>query len=165
MKNKAGIWCYISATICYISGAIYCASLLFLPLAIYFFIYGNRYLRFAKITDGELYIIKNYLTSSAIYVSIFAFPIGLISIIPAFMAGSNNIKVQTNKFEQNNSTTNEEEQVVKADTIEITEVSHDEKKLTEEDLEKIEKLTRFKEQGLLSREEFEEAKNQLLNKK
>lgn len=165
MKNKASVWCYVSAVICYITGALYCCSLIFLPVAIYCFVFGNRYLRIAKITDAELSMINGLLVSSAIFVSIFAFPIGLVSIAPVLISRSNATVSDTPKFD--NASEREEAETVKAEEVEVTEAASEQKTqgLTDEDLEKIEKLTAFRNQGLLSEEEFEDAKRQIINKK
>ena len=108
MKNKASVWCVVSAVVCYIAGALYCCSLIFLPVAIYCFVFGNRYLRISKLSDYELFVIKPVLVSSAIFVSIFAFPIGLVSIAPALVSKSNASVVDEPRFD-NASTTAEAE--------------------------------------------------------
>lgn len=165
MKNKATGWCYISAVVCYISGVFYSFSLIFLPVAIYCFVYGNRYLRIAKLTDYELSVIKSMLISSAVFLSIFAFPIGLVSIIPVCMSGSN-AKV-SNEPRVDNSTTAEQAETVKAQSVEVNENIEQTQNvnLSDEDLEKIEKLSAFRNQGLLTEQEFEDAKRQIMNKK
>ena len=165
MKNKASVWCVISAVSCYITGASYCCSLIFLPIAIYCFVFGNRYLRIAKLTDYELSVIQGMLVSSAIFLSIFAFPIGLVSIVPALVSKSNASAEGKPRFD--NASASEEAQTVRPDDVEVT-VTEEEPKsqgLTDADLEKIEKLTAFRNQGLLTDEEFEDAKRQIMNKK
>ena len=166
MKNKASIWCYISGVVAYIAGIIYCLSLIFIPIGIYCIIFGMRYFSVAKITDSEFATAKMYLFGPTIGLSIFAFPIGLVSLIPYFMAGNNNVKV-------NNTATSadfreepaEGETVrVEVDTVTIPKEQSKTSELSSEDLEKLEKLANFKNQGLLTEEEYEQAKNQIINK-
>ena len=165
MRNKASVWCYISAAISYIAGVVYCFSLIFLPISIYCFVFGNRYMRIAKLSNSELAMIKSMLTSSAVFISIFGFPIGLITIIPACIAGSNAQHNATQNYD--NSSESAERETVKADEVEVEEVTNQSKNsgLSQNDLETIEKLARFRDQGLLSDDEFEEAKRQIINKK
>ena len=165
MKNKISIWCYISAGISYVVGVMYCMSLIFLPIAIYAFIYGNRYMRMANLKNGDLIHAKPYLVSASIFVSIAGFPIGLLTIIPACIAGAKESK-SNQKFD--NSTAHAEAEPVVADEVEVNDIdisSDQQMKLSNEDLEKIEKLAKFRQQGLLSKEEFEEAKRQIIDKK
>jgi len=169
MKNKASVWCYICAVISYLVGAVYCCSFIFIPIAIYCFIYGNRYIKFAKITDSEFAIVRGFLTSSAIFLSIAGFPIGLLSIIPAYMAGSNNVKIKNADAKQDykNTTSADEQQTVKPETIIVSDSTlgtEDNNSVSSEDLDKLEKLAKFRAQGLLTEEEFNEAKRQLIDK-
>ena len=162
MKNKASVWCYISGVISYITAVMYCVSLIFLPIAIYCFIYGNRFFRVAKLTESELAMAKPFLFGPAVGISIFGFPIGLLALIPYFMAGSNNVKVSQATFNENPP----EGETVKAevDTVIINSEKKEQGDLTNEDLEKLEKLASFKNQGLLTDEEYNQAKAQIINK-
>jgi len=164
MKNKASIWCYISAIVSYIAGIVYCCSLIFLPIAIYCIIYGNTFMQYARLTNSELSIAKPALTIPTILISIFAFPIGLITLVPYFMAGSNNVKVS----EGSQPNTPPEGETVKAD-VDIVTIPSEEKNeisnLSSEELEKLEKLATFRSQGLLTDEEYNQAKEQIINKK
>lgn len=162
MKNKASIWCYIAGVISYITAIMYCVSLIFLPIAIYCFIYGNRFFRIAKLTDSELAVAKSFLFAPTVGIAIFAFPIGLFALIPYFMAGSNNVKVSSYEFKENPP----EGETVKAqvDTVIINEGKEEKETLSTEDLEKLEKLASFKNQGLLTDEEYNQAKAQIINK-
>ena len=163
MKNRASVWCYISGIIAFCAGVVYSLSLLFIPIAIYLFIYASRYFSMAKLSDGEFSYSKPILVSQAVVVSIFAFPFGLISLIPMYIAGSHNIKI-TNSERINNQQTEHYEEPIKADVSGVTTIQEeDNQNIDDEKLEKIEKLARFRKQGLLTQEEFEEAKNKLLN--
>ena len=164
MKNKASIWCYICAVVSYIAGVLYSLSLIFLPIAIYCFIFGNRYLRIAKIKNHELPVIRSLLVSSALFISVIAFPIGLVSIIPVCLSGK--VQQKNNDVKYDNASSTAEAETVKAETVEVTsQKKNSSTTLSAEDLEKIEKLSKFRQQGLLTDEEFEEAKKQIMNQK
>lgn len=154
--NKNSVLCSVMGIISYIIGISYCFTLILLPVAIYCFIGGRMYMELAKKTDGEVAIKKQSLTYWAIFFSIVGFPIGLISIIIPLRA-NNNVKVS-----------NVEEPKVMVQTTE--EVKPEENKVYEQksdltDLETIEKLQKFKEDGLITEEEFERAKKEILEKK
>ena len=164
MKNKASVWCYISAVVSYIAGIVYCCSLLFLPIAIYCIIYGNRYIQAAKLTNSQFAMAKPALLVPTIVITIFAFPIGLITLVPYFMAGSNNVKIS----EGSQPNTPPVGETVKADVDMVTIQSDDtnnSQDLTSEELEKLEKLASFRNQGLLTDDEYNQAKDQIINKK
>ena len=164
MVNKASLWCYISAVVSYIAGVVYCLSLLFIPIGIYCVIYGNRFMQVAKLSDSQLCMAKPALFVPAIVICIFAFPIGLITLVPYFLAGANEVKVSDGS-QPNNPPVGE---TVKADVDMVTIKSDDTNKnkdLTNEELEKLEKLASFKNQGLLTDEEYNQAKDQIINKK
>ena len=163
MKNRASVWCYVSGVVAFVAGIIYSLSLLFIPIAIYLFIYAMRYFKIAKLAEGAFSYSKPILISQAIVVSIFAFPLGLLSIIPVYIAGSHNIKV-TNSNNINNEPTDSSNETIKVDVAHVSTTNEEEpEEIDDEKLEKIEKLARFRKQGLLTEEEFEEAKNKLLN--
>ena len=165
MTNKASIWCYISGVFSYIIGVVLCLSLLFAPIGIYGIIFGMRYFKFAKLTDGQLLSVKGMLKTGAIFVSILAFPIGLVSVIPYFTAGANNVKVSSSQENIQNENIQVESEPVKASVDAIYEVKEEQdSQFSAEDMEKLEKLARFKEQGLITEEEFADAKRKLQKK-
>ena len=145
MKNKASCWCYVSGIISFMIGIVCTISLLFLPIAIYAFIYGLNYFKIAKLSNSELPIVKDVLTSSAIFVSILGFPLGLLSIIPACMAGNNKTKSSTSNANQTETFNNDDNQTVTAtvDAIEAI-IENETPSFSQEDLEKIEKLSTFR---------------------
>lgn len=165
MKNKASLWCYITGVINYIAGIIYCFSLIFIPIGIYSIIYGMKYFRVAKLTDSELSMARPFLFGPTIGSCIFAFPIGLISLVVYFMAGANNVKVVSTSSAFREEPAEGETVKVNVDTVTIQKETDKSDELNGEDLEKLEKLANFKKQGLLTDEEYEQAKNQLINKK
>ena len=162
MKNKATIWCYISAGAAYIAGIAYCLSLLFLPIGIYCIIYGNRFLAVSRLTDSQLAYAKQALLIPTIFTVILAFPIGLIALVPYFMAGASNVTVSGATQSQ----VPPEGETVKVDVDTVTiQKEENNSDLTSSDLEKLEKLASFRRQGLLTDDEYNQAKEQLMNKK
>lgn len=169
MKNKGSIWCYISGVVAYAVGVLYCLSMIFIPIAIYCFIYGSLYFKVAKLSDSEFSFVKQALFVPTVVICIFAFPIGLIALVPYFLAGSNDVKVSSVETESDSTieTYPEQKETVVASVDEITEIKEQEQddiQLSDEDFQKLEKLTNFKNQGLLTEEEFNQAKSQIMNK-
>jgi len=154
--NKNSSLCNLMGIIGYILGVSYCFTLILLPLAIYCFIGGKMYMEMAKKTDGEVAIKKQSLTYWAVFFSIVGFPIGLISIIIPLRA-NNNVKISN--VDDSKVTV----QSVEEEKDEKNKVYEQKNELT--DLETIEKLQKFKEDGLITEEEFERAKKEILEKK
>ncbi len=168
----------ISAVVCFLYGALYVFSLVFIPVGVYCFIASKR---FAYKADHlfDMYaindrVLKNYV----IFASIACFPLGCLSIIPYYLLVSNKIKIKG--F---NVVTNESEQEEKMAEVKIEEVKEetiqdfkDEPKVEDKETEKVEetdaeklekfkKLENFKEKGIISEEELEMAREQLFGKK
>lgn len=168
----------ISAIVCFLYGALYVFSLVFIPLGVYCFIASKR---FAYKADHlfDMYaindkVLKNYV----IFASIACFPLGCLSIIPYYLLVSNKIKIKefnvvTNESEQEEQVAEVKvEEVKEENTQEIKEESKVEIQETEkveeteaEKLEKFKKLENFKEKGIISEEELEMAREQLFGKK
>ena len=167
MKNKSTIWCYICAVIGYVCAAAYFISLIFIPIGIYAAIYSNRYLKVAKLGNSELAVVKPLLVNAAIFFSIFAFPLGLVTIIPACIAGVNTVKQSSSQEYKNTSNdTVPEGETVKAEVDSVTIIEESNKdEISPENLKKLEQLKKFRSQGLITQAEFEDAKKQLYNKK
>ena len=165
MKNKGSIWSYIAGVSAIIAGVIYAVSLIFLPVAIYCFIYAKFFFKIAKLTSSEFASIKSIILYPAIIVSVLAFPLGLISLVTYFLAGANVVKITEANDPIIDPNLEFEKIIAEVDEIQVTEKEEPAQyNLSPEDLEKLEKLTNFKNQGLLTEEEFIQAKNQLLNK-
>ncbi len=151
MNNKSSVWFTLNSIINYISGIGYAFTLILLPLGIYCFICAKRNTEFAKLSDAQLPAVKEQVKNWAIFSSIVNFPIGLISIIPLFKIDDNNgIKITT-VDDENNGNEAEEKPVTEIAKIEID--------------EKIEKLTNFKNEGIISEEEYNKAVEELKSKK
>lgn len=154
MKNKNSVWCTINGVLGYLFGVAYCFTLILIPVAVYCFIGARRYIEWSDLTDSQLASKKSSLTNWAIFFSIVGFPIGLLSIVPACLV-QNNVVV-TNAGEPN------------GENPEIAEVKHEEKKeepeQVEDSLKTIEKLDSLRKEGLITEEEYNRAKDEVLNK-
>lgn len=152
MKNKNSIWCTIMGILGFVLGVSYCFTLILIPLAVYCFIGAKKYIDYSALTDSELALQKKSLTNWAIFFSIVGFPIGLLSLFPALLAG-NNVTITTT------SEPNVGNAEVKEETVKPSETH------VEDSLETIAKLESLKKEGLITEEEFERAKSEVLSKK
>ena len=147
MKNKSSAWFTLNSIINYLSGIAYAFTLILLPLGIYCFICAKRNNDWAKLSDAQLPAIKEQVKNWAIFSSIVNFPVGLISIIPLYQIGDNGIKITT---------VGEENELEKEEPQETDNANQGEMANTEID-EKIKKLTDFKNEGIISEEEYNKA--------
>lgn len=154
----------ISTVICFIFGALYVFSLVFIPIGIYCFIAAKRFREKADHLYDNMAMNNDVFKNYVIFVSIACFPLGLISIIPYFMIISNNIKVSTTVEEDNgikiSSVVDNEE--IKEEKTEEVEVHIEETE--EEKIAKFNKLKNFHEKGIITDEELEMAREQLFGK-
>ena len=164
----------VSAFFCFIYGAIYLFSLVFIPIGIYCFIAAKRFAYRADHLFETFAVSNETLKNYTVFVCIACFPFGLLAIIPYMMLVGNKIKISG--F---NVVKNDEDDVKKQEKIvEIVDASMTEKaekfeevlkeesekvvvETEEEKLEKLKKLENFKEKGIITEEEFEMAKEQL----
>lgn len=153
MKKTNYIIFNILAVLGYFYGVLLIASILGIPLGIYSIISAHRYSSYSEMNEIELAIHKRYITNWIIFGCILFFPMGLIGLI-VLSKINNNITV-TNA-EQPDSSEQQPKQTV--------EVEINTPKTDTEKQEKLEKLKRFKENGLISEEEFEQAKTELEEK-
>ncbi len=176
MKNKASIWAYIMVGVAWLFGVIYIASLVFLPVGIYCISGASLYLAAAKLTDSEVYALKKRLGYYAIFFSIVAFPLGLISIIVYAVATSNHISVETPMDDAADTVTDADKQQTgfndsaaqgqntsgtSTDGATQAATQPHQVVLTEEALEKFEELKEYRNQGLITEAEFNRAKKDL----
>lgn len=152
MTNKNSAWCTIMGIIGYITGVAYCFTLILIPVAVYCFIGARKYIEWSSLTDGQLAQYKQKLTNWAIFFSIVGFPIGLLSIVPACLI-SNNVTITNVEEPKAEETKNEQP---------VNETQEKEKKSPEDKLATIEKLENLKKEGLITEEEFERAKKEVL---
>lgn len=176
MKNKASIWAYIMVGVAWLFGVIYIVSLVFLPVGIYCISGASLYLAAAKLTDSEVYALKKRLGYYAIFFSIVAFPLGLISIIVYVVATSNHISVETPTDDAAYTVTDVDEQQTgfngsaaqgqntsgtSTDGATQAATQPHQVVLTEEALEKFEELKEYRNQELITEAEFNRAKKDL----
>ena len=166
----------VSAFICFVFGAIYLFTLVFIPIGIYCFVAAKRFAYRAEHMFETFAVNNQTLKNYTIFASIACFPLGLLSIIPYLMIVGNKVKISG--F---NVVSNDEQDIKKQEKIvEIVETSMNEKaekfeevkeksvvetETEEEKLEKLKKLENFKDKGIITEEEFEMAKEQLNIKK
>lgn len=153
--NKNRGWCILMGVIGYILGISCCFTLLLIPVAIYCFIGAGKYMGFAELTDAQLAMNKQSLVNWSIFFSIVGFPVGLVSIIIPLRVSPNVTvyDVKDSKEEIKQETTQEEKQEKYEPDTQLTK------------LETIEKLQKFKEDGLITEEEFEKAKKEVIGDK
>lgn len=156
MTNKNSAWCTLMAILGYIIGVVYCFTLILIPIAIYCFIGARRYMEWAELTDSQLAQYKSNLTNWAIFFSIVGFPIGLFSIVPACLV-NNNVTI-TNVQEP---TENQPDVAQNQNQTETAKNEHDD---IEDCMKTIEKLDSLKKEGLITEEEYERAKKEVLEK-
>ena len=157
MKNKCSSWCTLMGILGYFMGVVYAFTLILIPIAVYCFIGAKVYMERADLTDSQLATYKKSMTYWSIFFSIVAFPIGLFSIIPALKI-DNNITITDVevKAEENKKDVEQPEVKIEENKSSSSELS---------DIETIEKLKNLKDEGLITQEEFERAKGEVLNKK
>lgn len=155
MTNKNSIWCTIMGILGYLIGISYCCTLIFIPVAIYCFIGARKYIEWSNLTDSQLAQYKPKLTNWAVFFSIVGFPIGLISLVPALMV-SNKTTITT---------VSEPESTVSEQKNEQETQEEKQEQKVENTLETIEKLESLLKEGLITQEEFERAKKEVLEKK
>lgn len=161
----------ILSVVCFIYGALYIFSLVFIPIGIYCFLAGRRFSYKAEHPDDTNYMSNKIFRNYVIFVSIFCLPFGLLSIIPYIYFTGHNIKITNSETEVAPDSTEQytvssveskteegdgKDEVVKVDAYVPTTES--------EKQEKFETLKRFHEKGIITDDEFEMAKQELYGK-
>jgi len=156
----------IVSVFCFLFGACYIFSLVFIPLGIYCFSAGKLFSSKADHLLDDFVADKKLMRNYTIFVSIVCFPFGLLSVIAYLGIYGNNVKVQTAESVKIEPVEEVVEETVEVKTEEVPEEKKEE--MTEETeaekLEKLEKLRKFKEKNIISEEEFEMAKEQMFGK-
>ena len=166
---------------CFLYGAVYIFSLVFIPFGIYCFLAAKRFVYKADHINDFYSLDKKVFRNYVIYASIACFPFGMLSIISYVILTGNNVKVSTTnvsddqtiseaKPEENNSNeikveSVEEKPEDKVEPQEVTEAKATDPETEEEKQEKFKKLQTFKEKGLITDDELEMAREQLFGKK
>lgn len=153
----------ISAVICFICGALYLFSLVFIPIGIYCFIAAKRFVYKADNMTDIITMPNKVLKNWVIFASIVCFPLGLVSAVAYAILTNNNIKVTDSDKDTSEPTvtisdSEETEEYQKPETIEVE--AHREETL-EEKQAKFEKLKKFHEKGIITDDELRTAKEQL----
>ena len=155
----------IMSVVCFVYGALYCFSLVFIPVGVYCFIAGRKFSYKAEHMFDAYTIDNKTIKNYTIFVCIACFPFGLLALIPCYMLLSG--KATTSEFkatrvtdvesEETTKDSNNEEPntVVQVEAQTMQEVSEEEKQ------EKFNKLKNFKEKGIITEDEFEMARKQL----
>ncbi len=157
----------IASVVCFIYGALYVFSLVFIPVGIYCFLAGKRFSYKAERLDDVYFMSKKEFKAYTIFTSIACFPLGLLVIIPYLKLTGNNVKITDTQGihiqEENVSETKDEE--VKENEVEIeakpVEVQKDEDLSEVEKQVKFKKLQNFRDKGIITDEELEQARKQL----
>ena len=91
-KNK--VLLNIVSVFCFIYGALYIFSLVFIPIGIYCFIAGKKFSYKADHLLDNYSVDKKVMKTYTIFASIACFPFGLLSIIAYFSVYGNNITIE-----------------------------------------------------------------------
>ncbi len=155
----------IMSVVCFVYGALYCFSLVFIPVGVYCFIAGRKFSYKAEHLFDPYTVDNKTIKNYTIFVCIACFPFGLLALIPCYMllSGKANVsefkatRVTDVESQDTAAETNSEEPKpeVKVEAQTMQEVSEEEK------LEKFNKLKNFKEKGIITEDEFEMARKQL----
>ena len=160
----------IMSVVCYVYGALYLFSLVFIPVGVYCFIAARRFSYKAEHMFDMYSFSNNIFRNYVIFSSIACFPLGLLSIIPYLILTGNNVKISGLHLQKDDNQTSQEQEIINND-IEKQEQKSSEEVVTKEEeseqekIEKFEKLKNFKEKGLITEEELELAREQLFGKK
>lgn len=171
----------IMSVICFIYGALYVFTLVFIPLGVYCFIAGRRFSFKAEHLDDTMYMSNYHFKCYVIFVSIVCFPLGLLSIVPYLYLTTHNIKVSNFENNSHNSdvqVTEPEREIFdskeknfenneienNSTEVEVVKPQKEEEMTEEEKLSKFRKLQNFRDKGIITDEELELAKEQLFGK-
>ena len=162
----------IMSVVCFIYGALYAFTLVFIPVGVYCFIAGRRFSFKAEHLDDKMFLSDDDFKKYVIFSSIVCFPLGLLSIIPYMILTNNNVKISTYQTETVKVETVEENQEENLNEFEKEEKQTEEVKaqkddeMTEEEKQaKFQKLQNFRDKGIITEEELELAREQLFGKK
>lgn len=143
----------ILTVIAYFYGVLLCATMVLIPLGVYSIIAAHRYSAFAEYNQYQMSINKQKIKNWIIFGCILYIPFGLIGLICLGFV-DNNVTVDNLTVE------------TPADNVDetnkpVVEVEIHTPQSESEKAEKLEKLKRFKENGLITEEEYQQAKNDL----
>ncbi|MDD4275815.1 MAG: DUF5362 family protein [Clostridia bacterium] len=140
MANKNYTWLMLVAILGYIIGVIACVTIIGLIIGIPMIIGANRYAYWAKMSDEALQNEAQSMFGWTIFFCIFAFPFGLVALIPYLNLDADKI-----------------------DTVENVKYTVSNKDPMQDKIDKIEKLAALKEKGLIDEDDFKVAKAKILS--
>ena len=153
----------ITSVFCFLFGACYIFSLVFIPIGIYCFAAGKLFSNKADHLLDNFVADKKTMKAYVIFVSIACFPFGMLSILAYFGIYGNNVKVHETESIKIKPV-DEPAEFVPDEIVEEKKEESLKEESEEEKLEKLEKLRKFKEKNIISEEEFEMAKEQMFGK-
>ena len=154
----------ITAVFCFLFGACYIFSLVFIPVGIYCFSAGKLFSHKAEHLLDNFVADKRTMKAYTIFVSIACFPFGLLSVIAYLGIYGNNVKIETAESVKVESVEEPANFVVEESVNDEVKKESAKEEAEEEKLEKLEKLRKFKEKNIITEEEFEMAKEQMFGK-
>lgn len=164
----------IMSVVCFLYGALYVFTLVFIPVGVYCFIAGRRFSFKAEHLDDKMFLSDNDFKNYVIFSSIVCFPLGLLSIIPYVILTNNNVKISTYETSSIKVETLEEKEGSEEETkienneekpVEEVKAQKEEEMSEEEKQAKFKKLQNFRDKGIITEEELELAREQLFGKK
>ena len=173
----------IVAFVCFLYGALYLFTLVFIPIGVYCLLAAKRFAFKAEHLYDTYTVSNQTLKNFTIFVSIACFPLGLLAVIQCYLLVSNKIKIsefkvsssdydEVNRIESDDvaeTIVEEKKEEVKTESktekVENKEEPVQEVETEEEKQEKFNKLLNFKEKGIITEEELEMAREQLFGKK
>lgn len=163
--NYSKILLNITSVFCFIFFALYTFTLIFIPIGIYCFLAGKRFAFKAENLDDTLRFSNKEFRNYVIFVSIFCFPFGLLSIIPYKKLALNNVSVSSvDSYSTDYTVTSDGLSDANQNDEKFETVAENDVQTDAEKIEKFKKLQNFKEKGLITEEELEQAREQLFGK-
>ena len=157
--KKCNIVFNILTVIAYFYGIVLCATLVLIPLGVYAVISAHRYSDFAGYSQFQLSQNKQNIKKWIAFGCVLYFPFGLLGLL-CLSEINNNIVVEDSAQTQEQSSSQDGQSAVEAQE-QTVEVEIHNPQTQAEKAEKLEKLERFRQNGLITNEEFEQAKSQL----
>lgn len=143
----------ILTVIAYFYGVLLCATMVLIPLGVYSIIAAHRYSDFAEYNQYQMSINKQRIKNWIIFGCVLYIPFGLIGLICLGYVDNNVVVENVTTTESTVDSVVQDKPVV---DVEIHTPQSDNEKA-----EKLEKLKRFKGNGLITEEEYQQAKNDL----
>lgn len=157
--KKCNIIFNILTVLAYFYGILLCATLILIPVGVYAVISAHRYSDFANYTPFQLSQNKKKIKNWITFGCVLYFPLGLLGLL-CLPEINNNVVVEDVQVQENPET---ETSTSKEEPEKTVEVEIHTPETESEKAEKLAKLERFKQNGLITEAEFEQAKAELYN--